>query len=44
MLQEGKAVSKGKVKDAWDMPSGAELEVGNWEVEVDAIMEEQCFR
>jgi len=37
-------VSKSKVKDAWDMPEGAELEMGNWELQVDATMDEQHFR
>lgn len=26
------------------MPAGAELAMGNWELEVDAIMDEQHFR
>ena len=43
-LQEGKVVSKSKVKDAWGMPAGAELELGNWELQVDATMDEQHFR
>ena len=42
--QEGKIVSKSKVKDAWGMPEGAELEMGNWELQVDAKMDEQQFR
>ena len=44
MPQEGKIVSKSKVKDAWGMPEGAELEMGNWELQVDAKMDEQQFR
>lgn len=42
--QEGKVVSKGKVKDAWGMPEGAELELGQWELQVDAKMDQQQFR
>ena len=44
MHQEGKVVSKSKVKEAWGMPEGAELEMGNWEIQVDATMNEQQFR
>lgn len=43
-VQEGKVVAKSKVKDAWGMPEGAELEMGNWELQVDATMDEQYFR
>ena len=43
-MQEGKVVSKSKVKEAWGMPAGAELEMGNWELQVDATMDEQRFR
>ena len=43
-MQEGKVVSKSKVKEAWGMPAGAELEMGNWELQVDATMDEQHFR
>lgn len=43
-VQEGKVVSKSKVKEAWGMPAGAELEMGNWELQVDATMDEQHFR
>lgn len=43
-VQEGKVVSKSKVKDTWGMPAGAELEMGNWELQVDATMDEQHFR
>ena len=43
-MQEGKIVSKGKVKEAWDMPSGADLELGNWEVQIDDTMAEQSFK
>ncbi|KAL0049394.1 hypothetical protein WJX82_001168 [Trebouxia sp. C0006] len=42
--EEGKIVAKSKVKDAWGMPEGAELEMGNWELQVDAKMDEQQFR
>ncbi|KAL3144372.1 hypothetical protein ABBQ32_004125 [Trebouxia sp. C0010 RCD-2024] len=42
--EEGKVVSKSKVKEAWGMPAGAELEMGNWELQVDATMDEQHFR
>ena len=43
-LQEGKLVAKSHVKDAKDMPSGAELVLGNWEVEVDTRLDAQAFR
>ena len=37
-------VSKSKVKNAWGMPEGAELEMGQWELQVDAKMDQQQFR
>ena len=37
-------MSKSKVKDAWSMPGGSELEMGNWELQIDAKMDEQSFR
>ena len=37
-------MSKGKVKDAQSMPSGGELELGNWEVQIDETMKEESFR
>lgn len=43
-MQDGKVISKSKVKDAWGMPEGAELEMGNWEIQLDATMNEQQFR
>ena len=43
-MQEGNVVSKSKFKDTKAMPEGAELEMGNWEVQVDAVMDEQQFR
>ena len=33
---EGQNVSRSKVKGSFDMPEGAEMTIGNWEVEVDA--------
>ena len=43
-MQEGKVVSKSKVKGTKNMPEGAELDMGNWELQVDAVMDEQQFR
>jgi len=37
-------VAKSHVKDAKDMPSGAELVLGSWEVEVDTRLDAQAFR
>lgn len=43
-LQEGKVTSKSRVKDSYGMPEGADLVIGNWEVEIDALITETCFR
>jgi len=37
-------VAKSHVKDAKDMPSGAELVLGSWAVEVDTRLDAQAFR
>ena len=37
-------VSRSRVKDTNNMPEGAELEMGNWELQVDAVMDEQQFQ
>ena len=44
MLQDGKVVAKGSIKEAWNMPEGAELELAGWEVEIEASMHEERFR
>eukprot|EP00884_Botryococcus_braunii_P013016 jgi/Botrbrau1/21715/Bobra.43_1s0110.1 len=41
---DGKVISRGKVKGSHSMPGGAELEVGNWEVLVEALLDEASFR
>ncbi|KAK9809182.1 hypothetical protein WJX72_010957 [[Myrmecia] bisecta] len=47
--EDGKHLSKSRVKGCRDMPGGAELTIGNWEIEVDSRMDEdkikggQCF-
>lgn len=40
---EGQNVSRSRVKGTLDMPDGAELTLGNWEVEIDARLDAATF-
>lgn len=40
---EGQNVSRSRVKGTLDMPEGAELTLGNWELEVDARLDPASF-
>ncbi|KAK9848939.1 hypothetical protein WJX84_002437 [Apatococcus fuscideae] len=40
---EGQNVSRSRVKGTLDMPEGAELTLGNWELEVDARLDAATF-
>ena len=40
---EGQNVSRSRVKGTLDMPEGAELNLGNWELEVDARLDPDTF-
>ena len=40
---EGQTISRGRVKGTKDMPQGAELVLGNWELEVDDRISAEDF-
>ncbi|KAK9915546.1 hypothetical protein WJX75_000577 [Coccomyxa subellipsoidea] len=42
--EEGKLISKGNVKGCKDMPEGAEIPLGNWDLEVDQQIDAERFR
>lgn len=43
-FQEGKVTAKSKAKGCWDLADGADVTVGNWEIEVDRALDEATFR
>ncbi|BDA44096.1 DNA repair and recombination protein RAD54B [Coccomyxa sp. Obi] len=42
--EEGKIITRGNVKGCKDMPEGAEIPLGNWDLEVDAQIDAENFR
>jgi hypothetical protein len=42
--QEGKVIAREKVQNCFDMPEGAEVPIGSWDMEVDAPIEAERFR
>ncbi|KAK9822627.1 hypothetical protein WJX81_000343 [Elliptochloris bilobata] len=42
--KDGKVIAKSRVKDTRNMPSGAEVALASWEVEVDSPLDAQAFR
>jgi hypothetical protein len=43
-MQEGKVIARAKVKGSHDMPEESTVELGNWEVLVEALLDEENFR